>query len=129
MGELWGVWGGLAPGGWCYLHIDDRPPYAGTKEEAEKAVAAFLRDYPQHAYGAIQFDSAKEPGFKDGKATQAQRQALEAVDRTHRFPFQCRRATAAALHVRGWWMHATDADGRDVGMRVTAAGRRALQQK
>jgi len=139
--ELFGIWGGSTPGGWCFISRPNSFDYeivCGTREEAEAGCAVFLREQaeynaqypdptrPLRSYEVIPFDPEREPVGSEITPTHAQRMALECVERVGTWNVMgCPpRHVRAAVEERGWVMHRSWLKGKPIVL--TAAGRRAL---
>jgi hypothetical protein len=114
--KLFGIWGGSHPGGWCHIEAG---VCAGTREEAEKSLAVFLREQTEYraqhpaterpifTYEIISFDPEREPEGSKDKPTHAQRMALECIERVGTWNVMgCPpRHVRVAVEARGWVMH------------------------
>jgi len=142
MSQLWGIWGGLAPGGWCSFKVAEGGDhigygYAGTKEEAEAGVRVF-EQYERNlcsTYAVVAFDHAREPAYRDARPTPAQWKMLAAIRGYGTINGaglgNNYRATLAFLARNGWYMHVVDEVGMEQSqrpMKLTAAGERAWQK-
>jgi hypothetical protein len=129
--ELYGVWGGTPPGGWCYM---GGGTMRGTKDEAEECAHILRKDYPDCNYDAVLFDPLREPiSVIDVKPTDAQRKLLKIIDQygtinTREFiSLRNHSASLDVCHRNGWYMN-TEWD-KHRSMRLTAAGRSVLERK
>jgi hypothetical protein len=135
---LWGLWGGVSPGGWCsFRRKEGGYRYAGTRDEAltGKAVFNLENDF---RYDVVPFDPEREPQGKDAIPTSAQAAVLRIIEKDGTINnlgihgphvgVKNWRATVSALYKRGWYTSEIDPEGRESrrGMRLTKTGRAAL---
>ncbi len=124
---IFGVWGGVAPGGWCL--IDAASGYWGTEVQAAETAAILARDYPESLYNVVPFDAGRLPRAETGTASRTQADALSLLERGaghDRYYRETSRRTRESLMVRGWVFHFVRPDGKDAETRVTPAGRAAM---
>jgi hypothetical protein len=139
--KLWGIWGGMVPGGWCSFKVAAGGDgigygYAGTKEEAEAGKLVFESERHQGCtYDVVPFDHAREPAHRDARTTPAQWRMLANIRGYGTINGaglgNNYRATLAFLARNGWYMHVVDEVGREQPrwpMKLTAAGERAWQK-
>ena len=127
--DLWGVWGGRPPGGWCsfrstHASADRRPEnaptgygYVGSLAEAEagRAALVLVKDFDenraQNTYEIVPFDATREPVADETSIpTDAQAAFLRELARTGDYNEavagalgrQALPATRNAVHDRGW---------------------------
>jgi len=128
MSELFGIWGGTPPGGWCHIWYKGRKEGSnfGTREEAERVLPEFLHDHPDCTYEVVPFDPLRQPAFTLGKPTKAQLEAMRRIQKYRTInlrPF-IPRATLNVLSRNGWFMHS--ANGKDC--ELTLEGTKLLEK-
>jgi hypothetical protein len=134
--ELFGVWGGRPPGGWCYFHLPNpEHPHSGTREEAERTLAVFKGERPDTPYEIIPFDPEKEPEPWPCRVTLVQLRALADIDAeghgAQHMPASrggFGKSTYDALMDRGLIMSTLHSRPRPA-FRLTRAGRAALDKQ
>lgn len=130
---LWGLWGGVSPGGWCSFRCGDGYRYAGTHDEASAGKAVFNSENDLD-YEVVPFEPGRDPQGQDAVPTLAQMKVLRVIDKEgtiNNLGFhgvKNWRATVDALYKRGWYTSAISTEGVESkpGMRLTKAGRAAL---
>lgn len=132
--ELWGVWGGRHPGGWCYGMAFTRFSCSGTKEQAELVVKEFLKENNGCDYQAIPFDNTKDPIGTMGKPSPAQYKLLERISKTgqaYGFNVRNERRSCRVLFDRGWIIANFNDNGDDIRWRhrLTKMGQELLDKR
>lgn len=142
MNQLFGLWGGRPPGGWCMFITSAGPRgngYTGTREEAESGKDVFhreraesIRKYGSRAdddctYDVVMFDPEREPEAAEDVPTEAQARFMREIDITGDFNravlgYSQWQSTSRALHDKGWTFY----DVTTNKLRLTKAGRTAL---
>jgi hypothetical protein len=131
---LWGVWGGRAPGAWCFGTAYTGNRWCGTREEAEALVEEFRLEQEGRPdafmYAVAEFDASREPEAQHSVPTPAQWNLLDVIRRhgtinvgglgNYRGPLR-------ACGDRGWYCMNFTPDGHEAkpDMRLTRAGNAA----
>lgn len=134
--QLYGIWGGSTPGGWCWFSVGDgRLSRAGTLEQAQAGREQFLREvqlrpnYPR-TYEVYPFDHSKAPPSLGCQPSQDQWRVLDLVRANDRYQI-LRLPAHSELDVvisYGWVVFHVLPDGNDDATRsyaLTAAGIKA----
>lgn len=129
MSELFGIWGGQPPGGWCHIWYPgcDRSSYRNTREEAERGLRGFLKEKHGYMYEVVPFDPAREPTFKCVRPTAAQLNAMRVIQiyKTIHVFSAPKRETMNVLFRNGWCVF--DIDSAQ-GYLLTTGGERLLAE-
>jgi hypothetical protein len=138
MVELFGLWGGRGPGGWCSFKTTagSTSPreaagwgYLGTREEAESGRAQFIAEGNDPSwYTVIPFDPDKEPvPDLQHRPSLAQLSAMRMIVAGKHdgwnFHLKVRKATLISLHEHGLVMH----DVQSGDLKLTRFGKERLK--
>ena len=128
---LWGLWGGLRPGGWASFQVANdgggHPfAYAGTRDEAEAGKLMFEREQaealakygrPAFTYTVLPFDPSREPASLPKVPTPAQWWMLAIIRKYGTLNLlglpATYNATLNVLHRNGWYRNNLTAEGRE----------------
>jgi hypothetical protein len=140
--QIWGLWGGREPGGWCSFKVaaeGDRLGYAyvGTLEEAQAGSEVFRQEQSAYIqerfiYTPQIFDCTREPESRKKIPTKAQWETLDYIRRhgsiNGRALPSTWRKTLDVLARHGWYRNNFNQKGievRDCCMVLTTAGEKA----
>jgi hypothetical protein len=134
---IWGVWGGMAPGGWCSFEkpgLTVRFLMSSRREDAEEGKLRAEKAWPEFTYEVAPFDHEREPAFRDVLATREQWTLLDIIRRAGTLNTDLPEnyePTLDALWSNGWYRKAVRWDGSyepGLQIRLTAAGERAWKR-